>query len=201
MGNGIKRKLILASASPRRKELLAKADIPFTVVTSDSDEIYTSREPSAIAEEIARGKARDVMEKVLREGNDENFVVLAADTVVAIDGKILGKPSDEKEAFEYLKELQGRSHEVYTGVVIAVKDAHREPDYKIFSERTVVEFYPVSDEEIRAYIATGEPMDKAGAYAIQGGFAKYIRSIRGDYSNVVGLPIGHVYREMRGLLN
>ncbi|SKB76478.1 MAF protein [Lachnospiraceae bacterium] len=194
------RKLILASASPRRKELLTKADIPFTVVTSDKDEEYTATETPAIVMEIARGKAKDVLEKVISGDPDDNFVVLAADTVVSVDGKILGKPEDEDDAFNCIKNLQGRSHEVYTGVVIATKDMDKEPVFKAFYEKTIVEFYPVSDADIRAYIATGEPMDKAGSYAIQGGFAKYIKSIRGDYSNVVGLPIGRVCRELSGVL-
>jgi len=192
--------LILASASPRRRELLTKADIPFTVMPADMKEVIVAGEPADVAEEISSYKAEYVAEKLIKEKKQDSFVILSADTIVTVDGKILGKPRDEEEAFNVLKELQGREHEVYTGVTIAVKHPGKNVHYKQFHERTRVKIYPVSDEQIRDYISTGEPLDKAGSYAIQGSFAKYIKSIKGDYSNVVGLPVGRVFKELKQFL-
>jgi len=192
--------LILASASPRRRELLTKADIPFTVMPADIKEVIVAGEPADVAEEISSYKAEYVAEKLIKEKKQDSFVILSADTIVTVDGKILGKPRDEEEAFNVLKELQGREHEVYTGVTIAVKHPGKNVHYKQFHERTRVKIYPVSDEQIRDYISTGEPLDKAGSYAIQGSFAKYIKSIKGDYSNVVGLPVGRVFKELKQFL-
>ena len=192
--------LILASASPRRRELLKKADIPFTVMPADIEEVIVAGEPADVAEEISSYKAEYVAEKLMKEKKQDSFVILSADTIVTVDGKVLGKPRDEEEAFKVLKELQGREHEVYTGVTIAVKHPGKNVHYKQFHEKTRVKIYPVSDEQIRDYISTGEPLDKAGSYAIQGSFAKYIKSIKGDYSNVVGLPVGRVFKELRQFL-
>ncbi len=192
--------LILASASPRRKELLANADIPFEVMPADIDETLPCDDPAEAAEEISCRKAEFVAEKLMKEEKRDSFVILSADTVVSIDGKILGKPEDEEEAFNVLKELQGREHEVYTGVTIGIKHPGKGVRYRLFHEKTRVRLYPVSDAQIRDYIATGEPMDKAGSYAIQGSFAKYIKGIKGDYSNVVGLPIGRVFKELNQFL-
>ena len=192
--------LILASASPRRRELLKKADIPFTVMPADIEEVIVAGEPADVAEEISSYKAEYVAEKLIKEKKQDSFVILSADTIVTVDGKVLGKPRDEEEAFKVLKELQGREHEVYTGVTIAVKHPGKNVHYKQFHEKTRVKIYPVSDEQIRDYISTGEPLDKAGSYAIQGSFAKYIKSIKGDYSNVVGLPVGRVFKELRQFL-
>ena len=192
--------LILASASPRRKELLTKADIPFVVMPADIDESCDIEDPAEAAEEVSCLKAEYVADKLIKEEKRDAFVILSADTIVSIDGKILGKPKDEEEAFEVLKELQGRDHEVYTGVTIAVKQSGRDVRYRQFHEKTRVRIYPVSDEQIRDYISTGEPLDKAGSYAIQGSFAKYIKSIKGDYSNVVGLPVGRVFKELKQFL-
>ncbi len=192
--------LILASASPRRRELLKKADIPFTVMPADIEEVMVAGEPADVAEEISSYKAEYVADKLIREEKQDSFVILSADTIVTVDGKVLGKPRDEEEAFNVLKELQGREHEVYTGVTIAVKHPGKNVHYKQFHEKTRVKIYPVSDEQIRDYISTGEPLDKAGSYAIQGSFAKYIKSIKGDYSNVVGLPVGRVFKELKQFL-
>jgi len=192
--------LILASASPRRRELLKKADIPFTVMPADIEEVMVAGEPADVAEEISSYKAEYVADKLIREEKQDSFVILSADTIVTVDGKVLGKPKDEEEAFNVLKELQGREHEVYTGVTIAVKHPGKNVHYKQFHEKTRVKIYPVSDEQIRDYISTGEPLDKAGSYAIQGSFAKYIKSIKGDYSNVVGLPVGRVFKELKQFL-
>ena len=192
--------IILASASPRRSELLTKADIPFVVMPANIDESVKTEDPAFAAEEISARKAEAVVRKLLDEGKDDPFVVLSADTVVSIDGKILGKPADKEDAFNMLKELQGRDHDVFTGVTIGIKREKDHIHYKHFNERTRVKIYPIGDEQIRDYISTGEPMDKAGSYAIQGSFAKYIKSIQGDYSNVVGLPVGRVFKELRQFL-
>ena len=192
--------LILASASPRRRELLKKADIPFVVVPADIEEVSAAGEPQDIAMEISSYKAEYVANTLIREEKRDSFVILSADTIVTVDGKVLGKPRDEEDAFNVLKELQGREHEVYTGVTIAVKYPGKNVHFKQFYEKTRVNIYPVSDEQIREYISTGEPLDKAGSYAIQGSFAKYIKSIKGDYSNVVGLPVGRVFKELKQFL-
>ena len=191
--------VILASASPRRKELLEKADIPFVVIPALVDEKTGIEDPAEAAEEASLIKAEYVADKLLKE-RKESFIVLAADTIVSIDGKILGKPADEEEAFNVLKKLQGRDHEVFTGVTFAVKKPERVTHFKSFYEKTKVRLYPISDEQIREYIATGEPLDKAGSYGIQGVFAKYVKSIKGDYSNVVGLPVGRVFKELTSFL-
>lgn len=125
-------------------------------------------------------------------------LVMGADTVVACDGKILGKPADAEAAAAMLTMLQGRGHEVYTGVTILYEE-NGERKTLTFHEKTTVHFYPMTDAQIREYVATGDPMDKAGSYGIQGFCARYIRGIEGDYNNVVGLPVGRVYQELHGL--
>ena len=187
--------LILASASPRRAELLAKVDIPFEVRKSKAPETSKNPDPALFAEENSYAKAMAIAEK-LKCAEDEEYVVLGADTVVSLDDRIFGKPATENEAFEMIKELQGGTHRVITGVTI-VRRHGDETKFKSFHENTQVSIYPMTDEQIREYISTGEPMDKAGSYGIQGIFAKYIRNIKGDYNNVVGLPIGHVFREIK----
>ena len=131
-----------------------------------------------------------------RENESEPCLVIGADTVVAFEGKILGKPSDEEDALDTLLKLQGKSHQVYTGVTLLVKEQGIWKPYT-FSERTDVEFYPVSREELLEYIKTGEPMDKAGSYGIQGKFGIYVKGICGDYNNVVGLPVGRLVYELK----
>ena len=132
------------------------------------------------------------------EATMTDTLVLGADTVVACDGKILGKPADSEAAAAMLTMLQGRGHEVYTGVTILYEE-NGERKTLTFHEKTTVYFYPMTDAQIREYVATGDPMDKAGAYGIQGFCARYIRGIEGDYNNVVGLPVGRVYQELHGL--
>ncbi len=127
----------------------------------------------------------------------EDFVVIGADTVVSCWGRIMGKPGDKEEAFDMLWELQGKSHQVYTGVTLAWKYADMPAMFHSFYECTDVTVFPMTEEEIERYIDSGEPMDKAGAYAIQGRFAAYIQGICGDYANVVGLPVGRVYQELK----
>ena len=189
-------KIYLASASPRRKELLRQVGLSFKVVPSTVEEKITKEKPDEVVEELSYQKAVDVCGRLAAEGK-EDFVVIGADTVVSAWGKILGKPSDKEEAARMLKDLQGGSHQVYTGVTLAWKYKDMAPMYATFSECTDVTMYAMTDEEIQRYVDSGEPMDKAGAYAIQGRFAAYIQGICGDYANVVGLPVGRVYQELK----
>lgn len=176
-------RLILASSSPRRRELLAGLGLEFEVRPVDVDETPLEGEaPEAFVERLAREKAR------ARAEPDE--AVLAADTIVTIDDRLLGKPRDDAEAAAMLRLLAGRSHRVLTGVALAVDG--KEPTFAV--ARTEVRFAPLSEDEITWYVASGEPSDKAGAYAIQGLGALFVESIRGNYSNVVGLPLPTVYR-------
>ena len=220
------KKIILASASPRRRELLTQIGLDFDIVVSETEEKITSTEPAKVVEELSAQKAEAVWEKLcstaasqgsvtnaerLDEGSEvfeseqtsgettmTDTLVLGADTVVACDGKILGKPADTEAAAAMLTMLQGRGHEVYTGVTILYEE-NGERKTLTFHEKTTVHFYPMTDAQIREYVATGDPMDKAGAYGIQGLCARYISGIAGDYNNVVGLPVGRVYQELHGL--
>lgn len=187
------RKIILASASPRRRELLEQGGIPFTVIPSQAEEKITTEQPGQAVEELSYLKCSDIYEKSLGD-----VLVIGADTVVASEGKILGKPSSQKDAVKMLQSLQGREHEVYTGVTIMAREGN-ENRKKTFHEKTKVVFYPMSDEEIRSYVNTGEPMDKAWAYGIQGKSAVFIKEISGDYNNVVGLPLARLYQELKNM--
>lgn len=183
---------ILASASPRRKELLTQAGIPFDVIPSSVEETITKTEPAEIVMELALCKARDVCTRI-RESAD--FTVIGADTIVVYRDEILGKPADKTEAYDMLSMLADRTHQVYTGVaLIQTKDGKETA--RTFYEKTDVTFYPVAPEDLRAYADSGDPLDKAGAYGIQGPFAIHVKSIHGDYNNVVGLPIGRLYHEL-----
>lgn len=190
--------LVLASASPRRQELLRNAGFSFTVQPADVDETPLAGESArACAERLARDKAMAVWK--LRPQD----VVLGADTVVVVDGTILGKPADAADAARMLRILSGRVHEVTTGAAIvsgqSVVSKNNQPEVRVASETTLVTMSELSDEEIREYVATGEPMDKAGAYAIQGRASRWIPRIEGDYSNVVGLPVALVRGMLRDL--
>lgn len=179
-------KLILASASPRRKELLGLTGMAFTVMPGNGEEVIHGKGPGEIVEALSRDKALAVLERA-----DEGDIIIGADTVVALDSEILGKPADEKDAYSMLCRLQGREHAVYTGVTLVKKGSSE--DTVTFSEKTAVHVLPMTEKEIWDYIATGEPMDKAGAYGIQGRFAVYVKGIEGDYQNVVGLPVSRLY--------
>lgn len=180
-------KLILASNSPRRKELLELAQVPFTIRNQTVDEsVITTIEPAQMAEKLALLKAQHV------PFQNDHEVILAADTVVAYRGDIYGKPKSHDEAFHMLSNLSGDKHDVYSGVAIVSKDK------KIsFVEKTTVEFWPLTEAEIHAYISTKDPFDKAGAYGIQSNGAVLVKQIIGDYFNVVGLPISRVVRELK----
>ena len=189
------RKIVLASASPRRRELLAAAGVIFQVCAADCEEKITSDRPEEIVRELSMQKAAAV---AMNFDMEEDSVVIGADTIVSYENRILGKPSDEAEAFTTLKMLQGNTHQVYTGVTVLIKKNGKWEDIS-FSESTDVSFYPVSDEEIKTYIASGEPMDKAGSYGIQGAWGAYVKGIRGDYNNVVGLPVARLIYETNNL--
>ena len=206
------RKVILGSASPRRRELLAQIGVEFEVRVSDKEEIYHSEIPEEIVKELALMKAENVMadmtvEQVLKKPATEkteetedrqtflkSTVIIGADTVVVLDDKILGKPKDEEDAFFMIQSLQGRAHEVYTGVAVIEFDSEGNRNTVNHAVGTKVYVNAMTEDEIQAYIATGEPMDKAGAYGIQGRFAPFIDRIDGDYYNVVGLPVSYVYQ-------
>ncbi len=182
--------LVLASASPRRQELLRNAGIAFAVHPADIPELPLPNEPPHfLAERLAREKALAVLRQ--RPGD----VVLGADTVVVVDGQILGKPCDQADAARMLRLLSGRTHRVITGVCLA--GPTRDGFVDVRSETTLVAMDPLSDDEVRSYVGTGEPMDKAGAYAIQGIASRWISRIEGDYFNVVGLPVALVHRMLK----
>ena len=189
------RKLILASASPRRRELLAQIGLDFEVMPGGGEERITCFAPADIVRELAEGKAEEVFD-ALEAGKREDALVLGADTIVVHRGCILGKPADERDAKNMLGSLCGDTHQVYTGVAFCWLE-EGQVRKESFYECTGVEVYPATKEEIQSYINTGDPMDKAGAYGIQGRFAAYIKRIDGDYNNVVGLPVGRVYQEMK----
>lgn len=181
--------LILASSSPRRKELLENLQLTFEVSSSDVDESYNPENtPEEIVMELAQRKARFVAEK-----HPVAFVI-GSDTVVVANNQVLGKPNHEQEAMEMLKQLSGKTHAVYTGVSIFSPKKTIE-----FFEKTEVDFWELTDEEIRSYVNTGEPMDKAGAYGIQGFGRLLVKKINGDYFSVVGLPLSRTIRELQKL--
>ncbi len=197
-------KLVLASNSPRRKELLKNAGFAFDVIPSDTDEKSTCKNNASLVKDLARGKAMNVANRIKGDNKYKKgeVIVLGSDTIVAFDGEVLGKPKNKKDAEKMLKELSGNKHYVYTGVCLIRLFDGKIIEKTIFNTKTAVYMYPLTASEIKDYIATEEPMDKAGAYAIQGLFAKHVRKIDGDYNTVVGLPIGEVYRainELRGV--
>ncbi len=198
----VQSKLILASASPRRRDILTQLGLEFSVLPADVDEGLTTSVPSLAVEELSLRKASACLEKVKEEERiQEPVLILGADTVVACEGRILGKPADKEDACRMLSLLQGRSHQVYTGVtLICWRGEEGKLWEKTFHEVTDVHFYPMTQEEIRFYVDTKEPMDKAGAYGIQGLGARFIRRIEGDYNNVVGLPAARLYQEAKDWL-
>ena len=208
-------RLVLASASPRRRELLSQIGLEFTVMPSTKEENAKTTEAGALVQELSRQKAVDIweqlsggqgqnpdadQEQISEETQEPNLngkrqpelLVIGADTVVCCEGKILGKPHSREAAAEMLTALQGRSHEVYTGVTL-----YSQSETVTFFECTQVEFYPMTEVEISEYIDSKEPMDKAGAYGIQGLGARFVKGIRGDYNNAVGLPVGRLYQELK----
>lgn len=195
----MKKSIILASGSPRRRELLTMLFEEFEVIVSDCDEIMTSHDPEKVTEELALQKAEAVA--VGLPPRTDPVIVIGADTVVSIDGKILGKPADQKQAVDMLRVLSGKSHNVSTGVALVGLEDGRQTRLKVFSETTKVRVAELTEEEIISYVNTSEPYDKAGAYGIQGIFGKHIQGIGGDYNNVVGLPVHRLYQALKDFLN
>ena len=177
--------LILASASPRRRELLSLLGMPFTVRAADIDETMDPGKPPF--DEVARVSRQ----KALAVSRDESDVVIAADTIVVCEGKVLGKPHSESQAADMLRLLSGRDHQVMTGCTILYQDRQ-----ETFTEVTSLHFRPLSEKEILKYVRSGEPMDKAGAYGIQGGAALFCEKLEGDYYNVMGLPVCRLYETL-----
>lgn len=188
-------KYILASGSPRRRELLGSLGIDFEVIPATGEEIVDSTKPSEVVSSLSSQKAKEIFHKLLRD-NTDTLVVIGSDTVVSYSEKILGKPKDREDADRMIRSIQGDLHQVYTGVTIVYGNADDHKELTFF-ECTDVEVYDMDDDEISAYLDTDEPYDKAGAYGIQGLFGKYVKRINGDYNNVVGLPVARLYREMK----
>lgn len=188
-------KIILASASDRRKDILTQVGISYEVMPSSIDEDAIQADtPASLVEALSAAKAEDIAERLTTD-----FVIIGADTVVVKDNSILGKPSDEAEAAKMLQMLQGNRHEVYTGVTLISVFPEGKGLIDTFHVRTIVDMIPMTTTQINAYIQTGEPMDKAGAYGIQGRGAAYIQDIAGDYYNVVGLPISTVLARLANM--
>ena len=167
----------------------------FRYVQQKAKKRLQQKDPDEIVCELSAQKAEEIASKFELE---DGTVIIGADTIVSYKNEILGKPSDEQAAFETLKMLQGNTHQVYTGVTVLVKKKGKWEKHS-FAECTDVTFYPVTDEEIHAYIKSGEPMDKAGSYGIQGSFGIYVKGIHGEYTNVVGLPVGRLFYELKKL--
>lgn len=189
-------RVILASGSPRRKELLEQVGVSFEISVADGEEIISKKLPWEIVEELSLQKATEVAGRYeAKQEITEQTVVIGADTIVAYGEEIMGKPKNEEMAKEMLQKLQDDSHQVYTGVTLIIMTAGNR-QVVTFHEKTDVEMYPMSEKQIDAYVATKEPMDKAGSYAIQGKCAAYIKGICGDYNNVVGLPVARLMQEI-----
>lgn len=195
--------IILASGSPRRKELLEQIGLEFEICPAKGEEIINSTLPYEVVMELSAQKAREVADMVFTYSVDhalthtpQDIMVIGADTVVAYDDKILGKPVDEEDAKKMITMLAGNVHSVYTGVSVVLIDKSGRAGIHSFYEKTDVLVCNMTKAEIDRYVATGEPMDKAGAYGIQGKFAIHIKEINGDYNNVVGLPISRLYQEL-----
>ena len=196
--------IILASQSPRRKELLEQIGLEFEICPAQGEEVITKSVPEEVVMELSKQKAEEVAAMVSSFGEEHkdittpsDILVIGADTVVAYDGKILGKPADETDAKRMLTMLSGNTHSVFTGVTLVLIDKSGRAGELVFYEKTDVKMHKMSEVEIDRYIATGEPMDKAGSYGIQGKCAIYIEKIDGDYNNVVGLPITRIYKELK----
>ena len=187
-------KFILASTSPRRIEILKKLNIPFTSVPSGYEENTYNIEPENLVMKLSEGKAQNVLKNYI----NDDAVIIAADTIVSFCGNILGKPKDKEDAFRILKSLSGQKNDVITAICIYRAYKNNIKRYNDF-ERTEVFFNDMTDDEINSYISTGEPMDKAGAYGIQGYGSLFIKKIIGSYYNVVGLPIEKLYNALRGM--
>ena len=193
-------RFVLASASPRRRELLMQAGLAFEILPAQGEEVSTKEQPAKLVEDLSYNKAVEVAERCKENHKSDTTVIIGADTVVALGNEIMGKPKDYKAATAMLTKLQGTVHQVYTGVTLVVTEGGTEkqaPQIITFHEKTNVCMYPMTPEQIAAYVATGEPMDKAGAYGIQGIGGRFVEGIKGDYQNVVGLPLAKLYQVLK----
>ena len=188
-------KYVLASGSPRRKELLGKIIPEFEIIPAASEEKTGKVLPYEVVEELSFQKASEIFHKILTDREDQ-LVVIGSDTVVSYNHKILGKPVGEADAARMVSLLSGNDHDVFSGVTVFYSEDGKERSFT-FSEQTKVHVAELSEDEINDYVATGEPLDKAGAYGIQGLFARYITGIEGDYYNVMGLPVARLYQELK----
>lgn len=186
---------ILASQSPRRRELLHLVLNEYEVIPAQGEEVVHSTDPAEVVQELSLQKAMEVAKKV-QPCEGDRIIVIGADTVVAVDGEILGKPADHADAARMIGMIQGREHHVYTGVTVCSVEKASEIRCFSFSEETAVDVFPMNRGEIEGYVSLREPYDKAGAYGIQGAFSVFIRGVRGDYNNVVGLPVARLYHEL-----
>jgi septum formation protein len=186
-------KIILASESPRRKEIMETMGITFETASANVEEIVEETEPEQLVRALAEKKVKAVAESLGKDTGD--MILIGADTMVFFEGQALGKPKDKEDAFRMLSMLSDAVHEVFTGVHIIIRKDAAEKSIS-FASATKVTVQKLTEEEIEDYIATGEPMDKAGAYAIQGKFGIHIREIAGDYYNVVGFPIAKIYEKL-----
>jgi septum formation protein len=187
------KKIILASASPRRRELMEQAGYEFEIQVSHKEETYVSETPAEIVKELALLKAKDIAEQNVQQ----DLIVIGADTVVAYEGRILGKPKSREDAFDMIQSFQGDKHQVYTGVAILHYGQDGREEIINHAVKTDVYVNVMTEEEIWRYIDSDNVMDKAGSYGIQSGFAIHIEKIEGDYFNVVGLPISYIYSELK----
>lgn len=206
------KRLILASASPRRKELLEQIGLTFEVIPSHADEVITKTLPGEIVEELSRQKAEDIAKDI------EEGIIIGSDTIVWQDGHVMGKPHSREEAWEMLRRIQGSTHSVFTGVTVLVKDKEGMKCHTFFCE-TKVHVYPMTEAETEGYLRAGEVMDradgrvwdtdnghqpewydKAGAYGIQGRFGAWVKGIEGDYNSVVGLPVSALWQVLKNYI-
>lgn len=200
-------KIILASASPRRKQLLEQIGLEFEIWKANGEENTDCTEPSQVCMDLSASKALEVASgiKTYNEehsdiASDQDLIIIGADTIVAAGDEILGKPKDDEEAKAMIRKLSGNVHSVYTGVTFVFMSSDGRVGKHSFYEKTDVYVYPIDEDEITEYVDTGDPLDKAGAYGIQGSFARFIQKIDGDYNNVVGLPVGRLYQELKSIL-
>lgn len=189
----MEKRIILASASPRRRELLAQMGLSFEVMPSTKEEKTIEAEASKVVENLSAQKAEDIAQQI-----NGDAMIIGSDTIVVCDGEIMGKPHSKEEAFSMISRLQGRKHQVYTGVTVIDRINGKEAK-KTFAAQADVSVYPMTDAEIEAYIAKGESMDKAGAYGIQGAFGMFVKEIKGEYTTILGLPIAALYQTLKEL--
>ncbi|MBO4267639.1 MAG: septum formation protein Maf [Lachnospiraceae bacterium] len=201
-------KIILASGSPRRKELMELAGLEFDIWPSEKEETVTSSVPREICMELSRQKAEDVAASI-RTYNDSHpdlvsptdMLIIGADTIVALEDTVFGKPKDEEDAKRMLKALSDHTHSVYTGVTLVFMSSGGRVGEHVFCEETKVTFCKLDEEDIDSYVATGDPLDKAGSYGVQTSSAVFVRSIEGDFYNVMGLPIARLMQELKMIVN